>query len=558
MNADALDMDRIAALADAVWKPRTAMDSRLDELARYIYPDRAGFAVSLSPEDEGRREIWDGTPEDAAQTLGAALGGLLTNPATDWFSLELADGAEPDREAKTWLADVTRRMLSEFANPSSGFQNEVNAFYLDLPVFGWAVFATEYRDGEGLRFRAVSPAQCAVAENASGTIDTLVRRYPLNAAQMAEEFGEAVSAKVQTAHEQGNGDNFIVTHIVMPLEKLPPSLLRFAATEGGGEPRASGAEEAGMRRTRNLREGRVHPFVSIYYETDTRNLLHIGGYFEFPFQTPRWSKRSGEVYGRGPGHAALPDIRVLNTVAAAQLTAAEKQADPPLLVPDDGVLGKINTHAGGITYYTPGHGERITPLPVASSLEVMELIIGKRQEAIRRTFLNDRIQMAGGQRMTATEVAARERKQMLVLGPVLGRLQSEFLGPLVERVFSLLHRAGELPETPASIRGREKRARYVSPIARAQKQGEADSFAGALAFITPLVQAAPRILDNFDADIIARDTQDVFGYPQKYLRAEKEVQALRNAPGGAIRGESAAAGPEGADHEALGNEENGG
>lgn len=508
MNTETPDMARIGTIADMIWKSRQELDMRLEELARYIYPGRAGFTAPLAPADEGRREIWDGTPEDAAQTLGAALAGLLTNPSSSWFALELTEGEDPGGEAKEWLAGVTRRMLEEFASPATGFQNEVNAFYLDLPVFGWAVFWAEYRDGEGLRFRAVSPAQCAVAEDAAGKIDSLVRRYPLTAAQMVEEFGEAAGDAARNAHEQGHDAHFEVTHIVIPHEKLPPSL---------------------AARMETASRGAVHPIVSMYFETATQNLLHVSGYFELPFQVPRWSKRSGEVYGRGPGHAALPDIRVLNTVALAQLTAAEKQADPPLLVPDDGVLGKINTHAGGITYYTPGHGERIAPLPVSSNLEVMELIIGKRQEAIRRAFLNDRIQMAGGPQMTATEVMARERKQMLVLGPVLGRLQSEFLGPLVERTFALLHRTGEFPEAPRSIQGRETRARYVSPIARAQKQGEADSFSGALTFVAPLARANPDLMDNFDADKIVRDTQDIFGYPQNYLRDEAAVEALREA-----------------------------
>lgn len=544
-------MDRIAACADAVWRGRDDINSRMDELASYIYPDRRGFIRENLPGEEGRGEIWDGTPEDAAQTLGAALGGLLTNPATDWFSLEPLGGGEMDAESSKWLSDAARRMLAAYIDPATGFQNEVNAFYLDLPVFGWGVFWTEYRDGEGLRFKALPPSQCAMAEDASGRVDTIVRRYPMTAAQMLEEFGENVGEAVKNAVENDPQREFSVTHIVAPRSRFP----------AGGGAEAEEAEEEGFFPRRAARAKKNvfqsvkealpdgareylddspgfgaasarQAFVSVYFETQTKHPLHVGGYFEPPFQAPRWSKRSGEIYGRGPGHAALPDIRVLNAVAGAQLTAAEKQADPPLLVPDDGVLGKINTHSGGITYYTPGHGDRIAPLPVASNLEVMEAIILKRQEAVRRAFLNDRLQTAPGPQMTATEVMARERKRMLVLGPVLGRLQAEFLGPLVARTFALLYRAGELPEAPAGLRGRETLARYVSPVARAQKQDEADSFAGALAFIAPLARANPRLLDNFDADAVVRGTQEVFGYPQKYLRPVEEVAAERAALAG--------------------------
>lgn len=554
-------MERLAAIAEAVWKGREAIDSRMEELARYIYPDRQSFAhpddgsprYGLGPDEEGRREIWDGTPEEAAHMLSAALGSLLTNPASSWFRLELADGdGAVGGEAGEWLTEATRIMLQTFADPATGFQNEVNAFYMDLPVFGWGVFWSESREGDGPRFRALSPAQCAIAENAAGQVDTIVRRYTLTASQMIEEFGEKVSDAVKRAAEKDPQKHFGVTHLVMPREKLPENLCLHDTVEGGtGEsapesmppgntlddapaaPREEGlAAELGLNpeAADDAFEPALpdrHPFISVYYETADKRLLHAGGYFEPPFQAPRWAKRSGEVYGRGPGHAALPDIRVLNAVAAAQLTAAEKQADPPLLVPDDGVLGKINTHSGGITYYTPGHGDRIAALPVAVNLEVMEAIITKRQEAVRRAFLNDRIQMAGGPQMTATEVAARERKQMLVLGPVLGRLQSEFLGPLVARTFALLYRAGRLPAAPESIRGRETQAKYVSPIARAQKQGEAESFAAAMSFIMPVVQANPDVLANFDGDVIVRDTQDMFGYPQKYLRDEAVVAKER-------------------------------
>ena len=545
--------ERYAAVADAVWKGRGAIDARMEELARYIYPDRQSFVRPgeggsvPGPDREGRQDIWDGTPEEAAQMLSAALGSLLTNPVASWFRLEPTEGeGTVGGAAGEWLSEVTRLMLQAFADPATGFQNEVNAFYLDLPVFGWGIFWSENRMEHGLRFHAISPAQCAIAENAVGQVDTLVRRYTLTASQMLEEFGQAVSDAVKEAAVKDTQKQFGVTHLVMPRAKLPKDMAgtgqarEFSGralddapgTDREGSLEAvsgfgldAGAEGGGCEPDVPDR----HPFVSVYYETAAKRLLHTGGYFELPFQAPRWAKRSGEVYGRGPGHAALPDIRVLNAVAAAQLTAAEKQADPPLLVPDDGVLGKINTHSGGITYYTPGHGDRITALPVAVNLEVMEAILVKRQDAIRRAFLNDRIQLAGGPQMTATEVAVRERKQMLIFGPVLGRLQSEFLGPLVSRVFALLYRAGKLPEAPESLRGRETQARYVSPIARAQKQGEAENFATAMSFIMPIAQANPEVLANFDGDVIVRDTQEMFGYPQKYLRDAKIVAREREA-----------------------------
>jgi hypothetical protein len=520
-----MNIKAIADMANAIWSGRDSVNAAMDELAKYIYPDAQCFSGPMGAGDDGRRHIWDSTPEDADNTLACALSGLLTNPAVNWFSLDLTGEETSGGDTGIWLTEVSRRMLAALSAPDSRFYEEVSPFYMDLAVLAWAVLLTEYKDGEGLRFKAVSPGQCALAEDASGRVDTVVRRFGMNALQIAEEFGEAaLSRDMRSALEKDPFREFALTHLVMPRAKLPAEARpgRGTAATRGGDPddaTMDGAVKGG---------GRVlHPYVDIVFAEEGEQLLRQGGYFEFPYACPRWSKRAGEVYGRGCGHAALPDIRVLNRVSLSQLDAAEKASNPPLLVPDDSVIDRrINTYPGGITYWRPSGGE-ISPLPVAARLETMQLIREERKDSIRRLFLNDRLQLADGPQMTATEILARERRQMLVLGPVLGRLQTEFLGPLISRVFGLLYRAGRLPEAPDAIRGKELTVRYVSPVARAQKQGEAENFNHAFSYVSPLLTISPELLDNFDQDAIVRDTREIFGYPEKYLRDERKVKRLR-------------------------------
>lgn len=534
-----MDIRPIARLAESIWSGREGINAVMDELARYIYPDARGFSGKVAYGDEGRQDIWDSTPEEAANTLASALAGLLTNPSSNWFALNLVGEAYGGGEAGRWLTEVSRIMLAAFSAPESRFYEEVSSFYMDLSVLAWGVFLTEYHDGEGLRFKAVSPAQCALAEDASGHVDTVVRRFPMSVSQIAEEFGvDALSEKMREALEKDPQREFTLIHIVLPKAKLP----RGAGISSEGAGVANGMSAIDDANEECIERGLVaerdgckgpHPFVDIVFaEGEDERPLRTGGYFEFPYACPRWSKRAGEVYGRGCGHAALPDIRVLNRVSLSQLDAAEKASNPPLLVPDDSVIDRrINTFPGGITYWRPVGGE-ISTLPMSANLETMQLIRDERKEAIRRIFLNDRILLAGGPQMTATEILARERRQALVLGPVLGRLQTEFLGPLITRVFGLLYRTGGLPDAPESMQGRELAVRYVSPVARAQKQGEAESFSYAFGFIAPLVQMNPALLDNFDQDAIVRDTQDIFGYPEKYLKDERKVRSEREERAG--------------------------
>ena len=507
-----MEAQALIRLADSVWSGREAVNATMEELARYIYPEARGFTAKPSESDEGRQEIWDSTPEEAAGMLAAALGGLLTNPSSDWFSLDLVGEDEADEGAGDWLTEIARTMLDAFAAPESRFYQEVDAFYMELAALAWAVLFIEYRDGKSLLYQAVPVSQCAIAENAEGMVDTLVRRWTMTAAQIVEEFagGESAAGALPDAVKEAAAKNpqqsFELTHLVTPWVKLPADV---APHEG-----------------RNS----AHLYASYVFMKDADKPLQVSGYREFPFAVARWAKRPGEVYGRGCGHKALPDIRVLNRVSLSQLDAAEKSSNPPLLVPDDSVLAgqKINTFAGGITYWRPSGGE-IAPLPIATDLSAMQAIREERQDAIRRAFLNDRLLLAEGPQMTATEAMLRDRKQALVLGPVNGRLQVEMLGPLIERSFNLLLRAGRLPEPPDSLAGREFRVRYVSPISRGQSKGDAEGFNYALQYTAPLIEMRPELMDNFDGDAIVRDTQDVFGYPAKYLVDEKKMQETRKA-----------------------------
>lgn len=526
-----IDVERLLRLADAVWNRRQSLDALFEEIAAFMFPERKGFQGKGSARDD----IFDATAEEVNNTLAAALHSLLTNPASKWFSLQIAGMAEK-RELTHWLEQVEDRMLDVFNDPATGFANEVASLYLDIGPFGWGVFGSEDEAGTGIRFRALPPYECAIAEDRHGRVNTLVRRYSLGVGEAFELFGQEAfgpNGAGESWKQRLESDPLAqvsVVHVVLPLaevERWGQSPARSSA--GFAHSAFSSPLPQGPALSFHALPGLAKPqYLSVYLDKEARRVLHQGCFYEFPFQVPRWSKASGDVYGRGPGWTALPDVRVLNAVSESQLMAAEKQADPPLLVPDDGVLGKIRTFSGGITYYRPGSGD-IMPLPVASDLGTMQNVRQEKQDAIRRAFLNDRILMANGPQMTATEVLSRENKQMLVLGPVLGRLQSEFLGPLVERVFGMLLRRGDLPSPPLELAENPLRVRYVSPISRAQKQVEASAFVQAMQYLAPLLQMAPDLVDQFDTDAIARDSQKLFCFPASYLRESRDVTRLRHS-----------------------------
>lgn len=129
--------------------------------------------------------------------------------------------------------------------------------------------------------------------------------------------------------------------------------------------------------------------------------------------------------------------------------------------------------------------------------------------------------------MTATEVHVRVALIRQLLGPVYGRLQAEYLQPLVTRCFGIAYRAGVLGQAPESLAGRNYSIRYVSPLARSQKLEEVTAIDQ---FVAGAVQAAtidPTIMDNVDLDEAQRIRGEALGVPSAVIRSKADVAALR-------------------------------
>jgi len=488
-------LDRLAALRAARehWTPAWR------ELSSQIMP-RKGADFSGQGARTSDEAVFDSTPAHSLELLASALGGLLTNPALPWFDLRLGRGAPDSEELRGFLATCREHLLSLFNTEATGFQACVHELYLDLCLFGTAVLYVEPDPDCLVRFSARPLTEVHLAEDARGMVDTVIRTYSLTARQAWQQWGRACSPDVQKLAMETPEARVNLIHAAFPRTERDPA--SPASTN--------------------------FPFACFFLEQDSGVVLEESGYHEMPYMCPRWSKVSGEAYGRGPGLTALSDVRVLNAMSRTALMAAEKMSDPPLMVPDDGFLGPIHSGPGGLSYYRAGSQDRIEALPVRVDLGSIEAMIERRRQSIRRIFLADQLapEPVGG---TATEALIRQAEKMRILGPVLGRLQTEFLAPLIERAFNILLREGELPVWPKALPQGSLQVDYATPIAQAQRQAEAENLGQAVRYLQPLLASGDpfRIMDNFEPDAMARHAATLFGLPPEYLRPKETVAAIR-------------------------------
>ena len=482
---------------DRLQGQRENWETHWQEVADDMQPRKADVTKRRARGDKRMEQVFDSSPIQAVELLAASLHGMLTNPSTPWFTLRFKDEEiENDDEAKLWLEASTDAMYTAFNR--SNFQQEIFELYHDLITFGTAAMFIEEDDDDIIKFSTRHINEVFIAENDKGRIDTIYRKFKISARAAIQKFGEAVSADVQTKAKKDPYEEVEILHSVYPRSDFNP----------------------------NKKDKANMPFESVYMEYKNGNELSVGGFREFPFVVPRYLKASNEIYGRSPAMTALPDVKMLNEMCKTTIKAAQKQVDPPLLVPDDGFLLPVRTVPGGLNFYRSGTRDRIEPLNIGANNPLGLNMEQQRRDSIRAVFYVNQLMMQDGPQMTATEVIQRNEEKMRLLGPVLGRLQSELLKPLIDRVFAVLLRNNMLPQAPDFLSGRDVEIEYVSPLAKAQKSTELQSIMRAVEILGSLANVAP-VFDYVNFDNLVKHLADIVGVPQKILKTQSQVNAER-------------------------------
>lgn len=484
-------------------------------VANYVLPNRNDYIVEKTPGQRRLQYIYDSTPVWANEQLAAGLHGLLTSPTLQWFSLLTEDDKlnSSDR-VRAWLDDASQRMYSVYNGPKHNFASQSHELYLDLSSIGTGCMAQLESPRSGILFSTRHMKEVVVAENEEDRIDTVIRRWTYTAKQATQAWGERAGPQVVKAMEKTPSRPFTFLHACRPRRNRDPS-------------RADAMN---------------HAWQSVYVAMDGKHVIGESGFNEFPYHVPRFSKITGETYGRGPGMMALPDIQMLNEMVKTVLKSAQKVVDPPLMLPDDGFMVPIKTTPGSLNFYRAGMRDRIEPIQTEGQVQLgVEMLNALRQQIIR-TFYVEWLMMpsdpsdpaAAGKGVTATYVLQQRDEKMRLLSPMLARLQSEFLGPLIDRTFAIMWRqsvrmgfgpGAMLAPPPPELSGVPLRVEYVSPIAVAQRTSQLDGVGRLIQTMQLLRTVDPTAPMILNSEGIMRLTGQDLNTPALALKGPDQVQA---------------------------------
>lgn len=488
---------------------RSNWERMWQEIAEYMIPQRADFTVKQSSGEQRREKIYEGTAVRALERSAAGLHNTLTSSAVPWFHLKVQRALQEDRDVQLWIEEAERRLYDVFASPDSNFHPALHEFYLDLVGFGTGILYVVDEPGMGPRYRSYFLGQCFLMQDNLSRVDGVLRVYEHTARQLVQEYGE---------------------------EGVPESVLRSYNSKDENK-KFECLHCVKKRRNHDVNAvGNLNmPWMSVYILMDQKHVLRESGFEEFPYIVSRWSRNSEELYGRGPGTSALPDVKMINLMEKVGLKALQKVVDPPLLVPDDGFLNPVRTQPGGLNYYRAGLGrdDRIIPLQTGGRLDLNESKIGQVRESINKTFFLDLLELPGPtaadgdvMRFSATEINARQRDRLSVLGPIVSRQEVEFLAPMVMRTLGVMESNGMLSPAPPALMNADFRVEYANPVSISMRTGELNSIAQLIQFLLPIAQIDPSVVQRFNTGRIAELGAEILRVPPSVLRTEEEMQEL--------------------------------
>jgi len=124
-------------------------------------------------------------------------------------------------------------------------------------------------------------------------------------------------------------------------------------------------------------------------------------------------------------------------------------------------------------------------------------------------------------------VAERHEEKLLLLGPVIERLHTELLEPLVLSTFTRMVDAGITPQVPEQLAGHPLEVEFISTLAQAQRAVGVNSIDRLVGHIGVLANAKPEVVDNYDADASVERYADMLGVDPDLIVPGDRVALIR-------------------------------
>jgi hypothetical protein len=493
-----------------IWRNQFAI--QWEEVSQLIHPiSRNTFFYGnyTWPGQKKTHQQIDATGMMALHRFAAICDSMLTPRNMEWHQLRADDDyVMKDRQTSLWFEEVNRRLFNYRNDPTSNFTGQNQNNFQSLGAFGNAGMFIDKFDGRlhggkrGLRYKSIPLGELFMRENHQGLVDGFVRWFRLTAYQAVQKWGiEALPASLHAPLKQNSQWGYNFLHCVRPRTDYDVDRLDVKSL----------------------------PFASYYVSVEGRCMMgDEGGYRSLPLCPSRYDQGPNEVYGRGPAMMVLPALKTLNAEKADFLEQGHRAVKPVFLTGDDGIIGFTMRpgalNKGALTE----DGKKMIDILPSGNIQISETMMEMEKTLIDDAFLVSLFKLILDEKiLTATQVTEIVNQKGILIAPTLGRQQSEYLGPMIDRELDLLAEQRLLPPMPPRLReaNGSYKVVYTSPLAKAQRAGEVSGFTRTLDIAHSVAQNTgdASVYDGFDFEAALPAIADINGSPVSWMSDKNKM-----------------------------------
>ena len=465
---------------------------KFEEAYEYTMPGREAF-YDEAPGEKRTDRIFDETAVVGIQEFASRLQAGITPTFGRWINLKAGIEIPPN------IAPAVDEQLDEITNyifevlHASNFNQEVHESFMDLAIGTGVMLVNEGTSTNPIVFNSIPLPHVYLNGGPDNKIDCVYRKRQIRLGDIKILYPDA------------------------NVESLEDKILN------DGDAKCTVIEGT----MRNYKDPNKEVYDYVVCVKDFEQIIfedQFEGQGSNPFITFRWNKASGEVYGRGPVFNAMSAIKTTNLTIELILENAQMNISGIYQLEDDGVINADNIQLvpGTIIPVAPG-SRGLQPINGAGRFDVAQLVLDDMRQNIRKALYMETLGPTKGTPMSATEVAERMADLSRQIGSSFGRLQSEFIMPLIRRVIYILKKQGRI-ELP-SLNNKEIKIIPESPLSRAQNEQD---IADVNRFNATLGQTfGPQVLNLIvKQEEVARYLAEKMNLPEKLIRDAAEQQQV--------------------------------
>lgn len=480
-------------------------DTIWQRIAELIDPDNALFTQQAGWQGQRRDQYqFDSTGQLALERFQSIMESVISPRTQQWHAMMPQDPAlRANRKVMAWCEEFTRRLFRARYAPMAGFITASSEHYRSLGAYGNGCTYVDEIPGRTLRYNAEFIGDMYVSRDAYGLVRKVHRKFVLTAQQAKQKFVEDRLPNVIKRATDPREFTFI--HCVKPRNDRDPERRDYRGME----------------------------FASYYVCVDAADgIIAESGYRTMPYIYSMYSTAPRETYGRGPASKILNTLNTINEKQKTILRAGQRAVDPPLLLPDEDILSEFSLRAGALNYGgVDSMGQaRVMPLQTGANMPLaLEMIQDDRSIINDALFVTLFQILVENPRMTATEALLRAQEKGELLGPPMGRQQTTYLGPMIEREIDLLARVpGMVDDMPPELAeaGGMLEIEYTSPLDQFQRAREGTGIMATVEVLGLMAQYDPKAMQVMNFPRAARRLAEINGAPYDVLNDDEEIAAL--------------------------------